>query len=52
MGNFPLCKTSEICIYYSQVKKLNIENNENNEFYDTENEEDNVLDAILANGEM
>ena len=38
MGNFPLCKTSEICIYYSQVKKLNIENNENNEFYDTENE--------------
>ena len=38
MGNFPLCKTSEICIYYSQEKKLNIENNENNEFYDIENE--------------
>ena len=38
MGNFPSCKTSEICKYYSQVKQLNIENNEINEFDDTENE--------------
>ena len=36
MGNFPSCKTSEICIYYSQIKKLNIENNEINEVYDPE----------------
>ena len=38
MGNFPLCKSHEICICNTIEKKTNLENNELNDFVDTGNE--------------
>ena len=47
MGNFPLCKSHEICICNTIEKKTNLENNELNDFADTGNE--NISDNYGKN---
>ena len=38
MGNFPLCISNDLCPCNNNEKKMVIENNEINDFYETENE--------------
>ena len=38
MGNFPLCISNDLCPCNNNEKKINLENNEINDFYETEND--------------
>ena len=38
MGNFPLCISNDLCPCNNNEKKMVIENNEINDFYETEND--------------
>ena len=38
MGNSPLCITNDFCPCNNNEKKINLENNEINDFYENEND--------------